>query len=356
MKMKRIIDAVSIALFFFVVAAFAVNTFIMNKDGIDISLDELPESTERFVNRSFPLGENWRSLYTTLITGAGQNRIGDVYVSEKGMIELLNSTDEKLINERTAWFNEFAEAHPQISSYALIVPTASGIYSSELPVVITATDQQKLIDDIYYKLDNSIQTLDAFNPLFSARDDYVYFRTDNSWTEYGAYTVYNKVIRKMGFTPLRLSSYDMEYASRDYYGDLYSKTYYRGTEPDFINIFRNKNGSFVTGFSAWSEGQEFTSTSIYYTPALSSSNQLNVFLGGNSYEKYRITTSNKDAPKLLIIKGDYANMFVPFLTPHYSEITLIDPTKLEGRSIEELADVDSYDQVLLLYDAASFCR
>lgn len=354
--MKKAFDYISIVLFFTITVLFAVYTFLLNDDNDTIDLSDLPESTENYVNKHFPLADNWRSLYSSIITSAGQNKIGEVYVSERGMIKLITSIDNDKTENNTAAFNELAEAHPNVMSYALIVPTASGIYSSELPVVITTIDQQKLIDDIYYKLDNTIQTLDAFNPLFSARDDYVYFRTDNSWTEYGAYTVYSKVIRKMGFTPLRLSSYDMEYADRDFYGDLYRKTYYRGTNPDFINIFRNKNGSFVTGFSAWSGGQEFTSTSIYYTPALSSSKQLNVFLGGNSFEKYHITTSNTQAPRLLIIKGDYANMFVPFLTPHYSEITLIDPEKLDGKAIEDVVDVDSYDQLLLLSDVDSFCK
>ena len=354
--MKRVFDYISIMLFFTAAVIFAVYTFVFGDDTGSIKLSELPESTETYINRNFPLADNWRSLYSLIVTSAGQNRIGDVYVSEDGMIELLSSIDDEKTEQNTDAFNRLAEAHPSVNSFALIVPTASGIYSSQLPVVISTVDQQKLIDDIYYKLDNSIQTLDAFNPLFSARDDYVYFRTDNSWTEYGAYTVYSKVIRKMGFTPIRLSSYDMEYAEREYYGDLYKKTYYRGTNPDFINIFRNKNGSFVTGFSSWADGHEFTSSSIYYSPALKSRNQLDVFLGGNSYERYRITTANTDAPRLLIIKGSYANMFVPFLTPHYSEITLIDPSKLNGRSIEQLVDVDSYDQMLLLSDVDSFCR
>ena len=354
--MKKIFDFISILLFFGAAVIMAFYTFWDNNALSEIKPSQLPESTERFVDRNFPMSENWLSLYTTIITGFGQNRIGDVYVSEKGMIELFSRTDNDAAERSIKAFNEFAEAHPKLSAFALIVPTASGIYSNELPVVITTVDQQKLIDDIYYRLDSQVQTLDAFNPLFSARNDYVYFRTDNSWTEYGAYTVYNRVIRKMGFTPLRLSSYDMEYAARDFYGDLYQRTYYQGTGSDFINIFRNKNGSFVTGFSAWSKGQEFTSTSIYYTPALNSSSKLDVFLGGNEFEKYRITTANTKAPKLLIIKGDYANMFVPFLTPHYSEITLIDPSRLDGKTIEETVDVDSFDQVLLLYDVASFCK
>lgn len=353
--MKKVMDCLSAALFFIFIVFFGAYTFLLADKPIDLDTSDIPASLEDYIEHNFPLADSWRSMYSTMITSAGQNRIGDVYVNERGMIELLSSTDEEKTQRNIDFYNQFSENHPNISCFALIAPTASGIYSQELPVVLTTVDQQKLIDDIYYRLDNSVQTLDAFNPLFSARDDYVYFRTDNSWTEYGAYTVYNKVIRKMGFSPIRLSSYDMEYADRDFYGDLYSKTYYNGTNADFINLFRNKNGSFVTGFSAWSGNHEFTSNSIYYSPALGGSHKLDVFLGGNSYEKYRITTSNTEGPKLLIIKGDYANMFVPFLTPHYSEIVLIDRKLLGDRTVEEAVNVEDFDQVLMLYDVRSFC-
>ncbi|MBR6044704.1 MAG: hypothetical protein IKP47_03610 [Ruminococcus sp.] len=354
--MKKAFNYVSAALFFIFCGIFAVSTLFLSDKLPDVTPREgLAEDTEKFVCDNFPLQANWRSMYSSIVTAAGQSRIGNVYISDDALIEIISKADENKTNELVERINTLALDHPNVAFYSLIVPTASGIYSEELPMMITALDQQKLIDDIYFKLDSSIHTLDAYTPLFSARADYVYFRTDNRWTEYGAYTVYNKVIRKLGFSPVRLSSYDMEYADREFYGDLYSKTYYKGVGADLINIFKNKNGSFVTGVTSWSDGVEFNSSSIYYTPALSTSNKLDLFLGGNSFEKCRIMTSNTDAPKLLMIKGSYSNMFVPFLTPHYSEITLIDPQQLEGTTIEEAVDIDSFDQVLILYDVSKFC-
>lgn len=354
--MRKTFNIISAALFFSVTVLFAVGALIFSDEKLILKFDSsFTDRFDSYIERSFPLTANFRSMYSSIITASGQEKIGDVYISPNGLIEIISKADERKINERVDSINAFAERHPDVSCYALIVPTASGIYAEQLPNIITSLDQQKLIDDIYYRLDTSIHTLDAYNPLFQARDDYVYFRTDSRWTEYGAYTVYNKVIKKMGFTPLSLSSYDMEYADRDFYGNLYSKTYYKGVRADFINIFRNKNGSFVTDVKAVSKDEEFTSVSIYYTPALSSDNKLDVFLGGDSFERYDITTSNTNAPSLLMIKGSFANMFVPFLTPHYSKITLIDPDRLDGKTIEDVVDVDSYDQMLILYDMSRFC-
>ena len=354
--MKKALNIITAALFFTFVCMFAVSTFILSKEKPPKPTERsFPKLAEDYVRKSFPLMANWRSLYSTMITAAGQNMIGSVYVSDNGLIEIISKADDKKVAEKVTKINDFAARHERSNIFVLVVPTASGIYSQQLPMIINALDQQKLIDDLYFSLDGRIQTLDAYNPLFSARDDYVYFRTDDRWTEYGAYTVYSKVIRKLGFSPLGLSSYDLEYADRDFYGDLYKETYCSTVRSDFINIFRNKNGSFVTSFSAISDGEKFNSSSIYYTPALATEDKLDVFLGGNSFERYTIKTSNSDAPRLLMIKGRYANMFVPFLTPHYSEITLIDPEQLTDKSIEDLVDVDSYDQILMLYDVSQFC-
>ena len=352
--MRKILDLISIIMFFALIGMFAVSTVMFGHMADRRRGESVQSQLQRSAEQSFPMFENWRSVYTALITAAGQSRIGDIYVSDERMIEILSRTDEDCIQRNTEELNRFAAAYPQASTYAMLLPTASGIYSSELPMVITATDQRKLIDDIYYSLDRSISTLDAYNPLFSAREDYIYFRTDNSWTSAGAYMVYSKTIRKLGFTPLRLSNYDMEYAARDYYGGLYFRTYYTGTSPDSIQLYRNKNGSFVTGVKALSGDTETEYSSVYYSPALKTQDKLDLFAGGDLFDRVTVTTSNTEAPRLLIIKGSYANMLVPFLTPHYSEITLLDPDALGRRPLEELVTVSDYDQVLFLFDAAEF--
>ena len=47
---------------------------------------------------------------------------------------------------------------------------------------------------------------------------------------------------------------------------------------------------------------------------------------------------------------------MPFLTPHYSEITLVDPDKLkeEGKTLSDVADTSAYDQILFMYDCDQF--
>lgn len=358
--MKKILNYISVFLFFAFILMFAVSTVLFRntesaKDKIREG-DPVQKQLQSYISSRFPLRNNFRSLYSTVMVGSGQNRLGSIYVDEDRLIEIFDKTDEKRIDNAVGYINSFKEKHKSSAVCAMLVPTASGIYKSQLPSFASAVDQQKLIDDIYYRLDKSIVTLDAFNPLFAARDDYIYFRTDSRWTSFGAYAVYKSVIPKLGFQPVDLSNYDIEYADRSFYGNLYLKTYYGGVSADTINIFRNKNGSYVTGTEGYKNEQRFTSKSVYYDSALQSGDKYGIFLNGDQYKKYVVTTSVSSGPDILIIKGSYANCMIPLLTPHYRSITLVDLDKLENETLEDVADIESYDQILFLYDIKQFCK
>ncbi|WP_124098015.1 DHHW family protein [Ruminococcus sp. Marseille-P6503] len=356
--MKRILDYISVFLFFAFTVMFAVSTVFFQSSESEKNISEdrtLKGQIQGCVYSRFPLKSNFKALYSSVLIGTGQNRLGKVYVDNDRLIEVFDRTDSEKIQKSVAAINRFREAHKDASVYAMLVPTASGIYKSQLPSFASAVDQQKLIDDIYYRLDNSILTLDAFNPLFSARDDYIYFRTDSRWTSFGAYAVYRSVISKLGFQPVDLSNYDIEYADRSFYGNLYKKTFYGGVSADTVNIFRNKRGSYVTGTEGYKDEQKVTSKSVYYDSALQSDDKYGIFLNGDTYKKYTVSTSVSSGPELLIIKGSYANCMVPLLTPHYSSITLVDLGKLDGEALGDVVDIDGFDQIMFLYDIRQFC-
>lgn len=355
--MKKILDCISVGLFFCIVIMFAASTVMHGGKSLLSSFGRnAPDKAESTAADNFPLAENWRSLYGSIVIAAGQSKIGDVYAADGRLIRVFDEYDESSLNRSIDCLNVFSSSHEDIPMYAMIVPTASGVYSADLPAFASAVDQQKLIDDIYYRLDNRIVTLDAFSPLFMSRDDYIYYKTDSRWTTFGAYVVYGSIAAKMGLDPLALANYDVEYADRSFFGDLYEQTFYRGVDADTINVFRNKNGSFVKSVSAQRGIQKFSSKSVYYNPALNSDDKYSYFLGGSSFKKCTVRTVNKDAPRLLILKDSYANCFVPFLTPHYSEITLVDTDSFgSGESLSSIADADSFDQVLFLFSAEDFC-
>ena len=66
-----------------------------------------------------------------------------------------------------------------------------------------------------------------------------------------------------------------------------------------------------------------------------------------------IRTESANDRRLLLIKDSYANCFVPFLTPYYREIVMVDPRYYYG-DIEELIGEKQISDVLFLYNANTF--
>jgi hypothetical protein len=63
-----------------------------------------------------------------------------------------------------------------------------------------------------------------------------------------------------------------------------------------------------------------------------------------------ITTNSESGQSLLVIKDSHAHQLMPFLTPHYTNIDVVDLRHYNG-SIEAL--MDNYDDVLVLVGEGS---
>lgn len=59
--------------------------------------------------------------------------------------------------------------------------------------------------------------------------------------------------------------------------------------------------------------------------------------------------------RLLLVKDSYANSFVPFLTPYFREIVLVDPRYYSG-TIEDIMDTYRITDVMFLYSGNTFFR
>ncbi|MEG1742531.1 MAG: hypothetical protein RR237_06585, partial [Acetivibrio sp.] len=57
--------------------------------------------------------------------------------------------------------------------------------------------------------------------------------------------------------------------------------------------------------------------------------------------------------RILVIKDSYANCFIPFLTPYYREVMVVDPRYYYG-DIHKLMEENHFNRVLFLYNANTF--
>jgi hypothetical protein len=71
-----------------------------------------------------------------------------------------------------------------------------------------------------------------------------------------------------------------------------------------------------------------------------------IFLGGD-FALGVIKTNAKTDKKIMVIKDSYGNAFIPFLTPHYSEIYVVDPRHYK-ESIVDLVNENEIGEVMFL--------
>ena len=180
-------------------------------------------------------------------------------------------------------------------------------------------------------------------------DNYIYYRNDTRWTSYGAYCVYRTVIQKLGFMPITYDKYTIEHVTSEFRGNLYNKTLYTGTKADIIDIYYYDKGSKIVSMKAYDKNGKFTDVSMY-DKAFINTNDSYKFYMGNENGLIIIKTDVSNDKKLLLIKDEYADCFIPFLAQHYSEIAVLsEDCKLS--EYNGLLDINDYNQMLLLFGA-----
>lgn len=359
--MRKFSDAITVAAFFTILIMFAVSTlFFQHSSSFSQHMEQdnsIPRAAEGYVENNFPMRPNWQSIYTKIMVLSGRNRFGNIYFADDKLIKLVNDNGADNTVENMAYINELADG-TDAPIYMMLVPTAAGIYSADIPALFSKENQREMINDAYMQLDKRIVSIDSFYPLYSARDEYVYYRSENLWTSFGAYYAYTESVRQLGFPAVTLENYDQEFAMSDFYGSLQKNAMVGGLQPDRINIFRSKYQSPVTEVNMYNGEEMKQAESVYFRSALKGDKKTDIFLLGDRYIKTDIFTSLSDSPDLLIIKGSFANTIVPFYTAHYGRITMVDPKMLKesGLTLSEVVEPNEYDQILVLFDIDSFSQ
>ena len=307
---------------------------------------------EKYISDHFAGRIGWIKARTVLETSLGKKERNGIYILENRLVEKIPEPDYASVDKGIAAINKFAEKN-DVPVFVMIVPTSAEIYSDELPENAPNADQYEFISYVYDNLSSSVSSIGVYRTMMSNRDDYIYYRTDHHWTTKGAYLAYAAAGKKMGYTPVPEELYDIEHAGIDFIGTFYSKTLYDGVEKDILDFYHFSEGSSVTEVAVTTNYGEEPAiyNSMYFREYLGVKDKYSSFLGTN---KPLITIkAENDGGKLLVIKDSYAHCYVPFLTQHYSEITMADMRYINV-SLKQIVDPEEYDQVLILYNASSF--
>lgn len=243
--------------------------------------------------------------------------------------------------------NKTAASMPEgVRFFSILCPTAVEFYGTA-EYRQGARSQLSSIQKVYSRINDDIITVDAYSELADKTDDYIYFRSDHHWTARGAYCAYKAFCEASGNTAPALESYK-SYRINDFLGTLYSTTKVPAiaANPDYVECFEPAAKTETRVYNSAEMNEQTAVTINAVAKQVNSSNKYLAFIAGDEPLE-KITTSNKNGRKVLVLKESFGNAFVPFLCGNYEEIFVVDP-RLLTFNLSDFVSANSINDVIAI--------
>lgn len=295
----------------------------------------------------------WVQLKTRVDLLMGKRESNGVYKGKsKYLMEDIKTPNQEQMEHNLASMCSFQEAYPDIPMYMMLVPNAANVLSDKLPSFAVTRDQDKDFAEIQKALKGHLTWVDVSSAMKDHKSENIYYHTDHHWTSLGAKYGYEALAEALQLD----TSKEVElkpYAVSDSFNGTLSATsgYETGYEEPMYVYLPKEEGTGPEVVVSYVEEQEKKAT-LYNTSKLKEKDKYAMFLGGNS-GLIDIRTTADSTDRLLIVKDSYANSLVPFLTPYYREIFMVDPRYYYG-DIHEIMENNKITSVLFLYNGNTF--
>lgn len=313
--------------------------------------DSWMDKVETYFSDHLAGREEWVRAKNEMETLAGKKEINGVYTLDNQMIQVFREYDEETVNASLNAMNRFAEAHPDMQCSLMLAPTAQEIFSAKMPSYGGYLSERTFIDDCYKKM-LGITTIDSLSFLNGHSSDYVFYRTDHHWTSLGAYYAYCAAAKTLGYSAYSLDSFNIETASSSFRGTLYSKTLDNSITPDSIDYYHLASGEPKVKMTVFDGSKTTEYDSLYVRSYLDVKDKYSSFTGSNS-PIVTIETDVDNGRNLLLVKDSYAHSLVPFLSKHYSRITMVDMRYI-NTDLNRFIDLGEYQQTMFMFNAVTF--
>lgn len=314
--------------------------------------DSYMDDVETYLSDHLAGREMWVVASNRMERLSGKQEINEVYTADNRMIQVFKEYDEETVNNSLKAMDSFAAKFPEVPMYFMLAPTSQEIYSSLMPSYGGYLSEKSFIESCYGKMEN-LTTIDCLSFLSGHRDEYIYYRTDHHWTSLGAYYAYSAAARQLGYGAYGLSSFNIETASSSFRGTLYSKTLDSGVTPDSIDYYHLASNEPTVKMTVFDGREKTEYDSLYVRDYLEVKDKYSSFTGSNS-PIVTIETDVDNGKSLLLIKDSYAHSLVPFLSKHYSKITMVDMRYINVGLDYFSINVNDYSQVLMSFNVISF--
>ena len=311
------------------------------------------EKFEAYMDDQFVGRDMWRKLKVTVDRICGSRLENGVYIGRNGqMLEQIEVADENHLAANIKAIKSFSESQKKIPVRMMLVPDAANVLNHSLPALAKPEDQTQMFSMVRKDLGDSVEWIDVSTELNKHKTEKIYYKTDHHWTTLGAFYAFQAAAPSLGIEGDLSGKYVSHAVSNSFNGMLASKSGVNLGEKEQIDIYVPTEEDTDLIIDYVDEGKR--STSLYDSSKLKEKDQYTVFLGGNS-SLLDIRTVSTSTKRLLLVKDSFANSFIPFLTPYYREIVVVDPRYYSG-TINDLMDSYRISEVLFLYSGNTFFK
>ena len=312
---------------------------------------EFMEQWENYQSDQFAGRDFWRSIKVFLDRLGGSRMENGVYIGKGGqLLEEIEVPDDGQSEANLSSIVDFAEKYPDVQTSVMLVPDAACILSDRLPAFAGVEDQRLLLGVAEQRLGDAVNWIDTVSVLNNHVSDKLYSKTDHHWTTQAAFYVFREAAPSLGIEGEVGENFASYTVSDSFNGVLAAKSGVGLSEKETIEIYAPTQGDDDVVVSYVDEGHK--TTTLYDSSKLETRDQYAVFLGGNS-SVIDIKTVSPEKKRLLVIKDSFANCFIPFLTPYYREIVVVDPRYYSG-TIGDIMDTYRITDALVLYSGNTF--
>ena len=311
------------------------------------------EKFEAYMDDQFVGRDVWRKLKVTVDRIGGSRLENGVYIGKNGqLLEQIEVADETHLAANIKAIKSFSESQSKIPVRMMLVPDAANVLNHSLPALAKPEDQTQMFSMVRKDLGDSVEWIDVSTELNKHKTEKIYYKTDHHWTTLGAFYAFQAAAPSLGIDGDLSGKYVSYAVSDSFNGMLASKSGVNLGEKEQIDIYvpTEEDTDLIVDYV--DEGKR--STSLYDSSKLKEKDQYTVFLGGNS-SLLDIRTVSTSTKRLLLVKDSFANSFIPFLTPYYREIVVVDPRYYSG-TINDLMDSYRISEVLFLYSGNTFFK
>lgn len=311
------------------------------------------EKFEAYMDDQFVGRDMWRKLKVTVDRIGGSRLENGVYIGTNGqLLEQIEVADENHLAANIKAIKSFSESQSKIPVRMMLVPDAANVLNHSLPSLAKPEDQTQMFSMVRKDLGDSVEWIDVSTELNKHKTEKIYYKTDHHWTTLGAFYAFQAAAPSLGIEGDLSGKYVSYAVSDSFNGMLASKSGVNLGEKEQIDIYvpTEEDTDLIVDYV--DEGKR--STSLYDSSKLKEKDQYTVFLGGNS-SLLDIRTVSTSTKRLLLVKDSFANSFIPFLTPYYREIVVVDPRYYSG-TINDLMNSYRISEVLFLYSGNTFFK